>query len=90
VLKIELVAHATVLQRAQAALAKIDQRMVTAQRTGALSEFNQQYRERRLAAAKQGRKFMSYSAATARLRKALAKAAAGEPVAIVREVFDPR
>jgi len=80
---------ATVLTRAQAALAKIDQRMVQAQRSGAFSGFNQEYKRRRLEAASQGLRFMSYTAAQARLRKALAGVAAGKVTAasIVASVF---
>jgi hypothetical protein len=42
-------------------------------------------------AATQGRRFMTYRDAQTRLRKALAKVAAGAgPGAIIREVFQPR
>jgi hypothetical protein len=77
-----------VLARAKAALAKIEARMAWAQRTGVLHEFNQEYRRRRLEAQRRGERFMGYAQATARLRRAITKVAAGgEPVAIVPEVF---
>jgi hypothetical protein len=87
-LLVVLTDHATVLARAKAAVAKIEAGMARAQRDGALSEFNRQYRQRRLEAAADGRRFMTYAQARARLRQVLGRVAAGEPVAIVREVFD--
>ena len=47
-LGIALTDHATVLARAKHAVAKIEAGMAWAQRTGALHEFNQEYRRRRL------------------------------------------
>jgi hypothetical protein len=61
-----------------ASVARIEGRMAIAQLTGALSVFNQEYRRRRIEAAKEGRGFMTYGQAKARLRKALGKVAAGE------------
>jgi hypothetical protein len=58
--------------------------MASAQRTGALSAFNVEYRRRRLAAA-------AARQAEARLRKALAGMAAGNvPPSIIARVFDDR
>jgi hypothetical protein len=79
---------ATILARVQAAVARIEAGMAWAQRSGVLHEFNQEYRRRRLEAQRRGKRFMGYTQATARLRRAITKVAAGaEPVAIVREVF---
>jgi hypothetical protein len=89
-LSVEIVDNATVVQRAKAAVGRIEAGMARAQRTGALSEFNRQYRQRRLEAAADGRPFMTYAQDRARLRQVLGRVAAGEPVAILREVFDPR
>jgi hypothetical protein len=86
-LGITITEHATVVERAKGAVARIEERVAQAQRTGALAAFNSEYRRRRLEAARDGRRFMTYRQARARLRKALGKVAAGEPVAIVREVF---
>jgi hypothetical protein len=86
---IVLADHATVLARAEAAVAKISTRLDQAQKTGVLQEFNQEYRRRRLEAAQQGRGFMSYRTAQARLQRVLTKVAAtGEaPAAIVKAAF---
>jgi hypothetical protein len=91
-LGIALTDHATVLARATAAVARIEAGMAWAQRNGVLSEFNREYRRRRLAAAARGERFMGYAQAKARLRRAITNVAAtgNAPVAIVWEVFDPR
>ena len=67
--------HSIVVERAAAAIKKIEAGMAWAQRTGVLTEFNTEYRRRRLAAASQGERFMSYSEATARLRQVIVQAA---------------
>jgi hypothetical protein len=67
--------HAIVAERAAAAVKKIDAGMAWAQRTGVLMQFNAEYKRRRLAAASQGKGFMSYSEATARLRQAIVRSA---------------
>jgi hypothetical protein len=88
-LGVALTDHATVLARANGAVAKIKAGMAWAQRTGVLHEFNQEYRRRRLEAQRRGEPFMGYGQATARLRRAITKVAATgiAPMAIVREVF---
>jgi hypothetical protein len=94
VLEFDCIVHLTrrveVLARATAAVNRIDERLARAQRDGALSGFNQEYRRRRLAAAAAGKRFMSYKQAQARLRKALAGVAAGKVMtaSIVASVFD--
>jgi hypothetical protein len=62
-LGIEIVDHATVVARARAA-------------SGAYSAFNREYRNRRIEAAAQGRRFMSYQRTQARLRTTLGRIAA--------------
>jgi hypothetical protein len=69
---VELADHATVLARAEAAVAKINTRLDQAQRTGVLSEFNAEFRRRRLAAFEKGKGFMSYREARSRLQRVLA------------------
>jgi hypothetical protein len=69
--------HTTVAERAKAAIERIEERVVQAHRTGALAAFNSEYRRRRLEAARDGRRFMTYGQAQARLRKAIGKVAAG-------------
>src|SRR6516165_7552415 len=75
-LGIALTDHATVLARAKHAVAKIEAGMAWAQRTGALHEFNREYKRRRLEAQRRGERFMGYAQATARLRHAITKVAA--------------
>jgi hypothetical protein len=73
--------------RARSAVEQLDARLRTAKRDGTLGYFNREFRQRRLQAQAEGRSFMPYAAAKAGLRKALGKVAAGEPGAIMREVF---
>jgi hypothetical protein len=54
---------------------------------GDLGFFNREFRQRRLEAQAAGTPFPSYTAARLRLRRALVGVTAGEPMAIVREVF---
>jgi hypothetical protein len=61
-LGIALTHHVTVLARAKHAVAKIEAGMAWAERNGVLHEFNQEYRRRRLEAARQGRRFMGLCA----------------------------
>jgi hypothetical protein len=75
---------------ATAAVGKIDARLAKAQAAGLLEEFNREYRVRRVAAEARGARFMPYAIARSRLQRALGKVAAGEPAAIMREVFAPR
>jgi hypothetical protein len=68
--------HATVVQRVAAAVGRIETGLDAAARRGLLKNFNAAYREHRLAAKAQGRRFMGFAQAQARLRAALASAAA--------------
>jgi hypothetical protein len=59
------------IERAAAASARVDQHLAALRKTGGLREFNKAYAARRDEARAAGRGFMSYSAATARLRSAM-------------------
>jgi len=63
--------HEVVIVRASAAVERIETRVAKANDTGAMSFFNGEYRKRRIAAAEEGRGFMSYQVAQVRLRRAL-------------------
>jgi hypothetical protein len=86
VLGVALADHATVLARATAALGRIEAEMASAQSSIKSTA------ARRLEAQRRGERFMGYAQAKAQLRRAITKVAAtgSAPVAIVREVFDPR
>jgi hypothetical protein len=75
-LGIELAEHSVVAMRTESALAKLENGMQKAQRSGLLTQFNAQYRRRRLAAFEQGRGFMSYRTAQVRLQRVLVEIAA--------------
>jgi hypothetical protein len=83
--------HETVVQRAAAAVARIEIGLDQAQKQGLLKQFNATYRAHRIAAQAQRRRFVSYATAQARLRSALASAAAkgGEvdPAELFADVF---
>jgi hypothetical protein len=80
--------HAVAVTRAQAAVKKIEHGLGWAQRQGVLSQFNDEYRRRRLAAIAKGERFMNYSEAQTRLHKALAGVAAGgELRGLIESVF---
>jgi hypothetical protein len=83
--------HETVVQRAAAAVARIELGLDKAQKEGLLTQFNRAYKAHRLAAKAEGRRFMGYAAAQARLRSALASAAANggkvEPAELLASVF---
>jgi hypothetical protein len=89
-LQVPLTPHSAVIERASAAVARIDAGLTSAQGRGALAFFNTEYRRRRLAAAAAGKGFMSYSVAMTRLRQAIADAiAAGGriEVSLMLQVF---
>jgi hypothetical protein len=89
-LGVRLVEHGAALQRTEQIVAKLDARLDRAQRAGDLGFFNRTYKLRRQQAQAEGRSFMPYSAAQARLRKAIVGVAAGEAPAIVARVFGPQ
>jgi hypothetical protein len=81
--------HSAVMARAKTALTKLNARLATAKQTGALAFFNAEYQRRRLAARAAGARFMTYGEAKRRLRKLLAGAAAGTPIAnVLQRVFE--
>src|ERR1700731_4882839 len=71
-LGVPVTVHHVAIQRAGAAVARIDAALAEAQRTGAMKFFNAEYRRRREAANAIGQGFMSYETARARLRRAVA------------------
>jgi hypothetical protein len=86
-----LTTHDAVLERATAAVARIEAGLRSAQGRGALAFFNSEYRRRRLAAAAAGKGFMTYRTALARLRGVIAGSiAAGGRIetALVFQVFE--
>jgi hypothetical protein len=87
---IEVVDHASVLARAEAAVARIQAGMQRAQQAGLLAEFNQQYKKRRRAAFVSGRNFISYQQARIRLQGALSKIAATgvAPEKLMQSIFE--
>jgi hypothetical protein len=88
-LGVPITSHATVLERASAAVQRIREGLSWAQRTGTLAAFNDEFRRRRLQAKAAGHDFMSYAQARAKLQRALAAVAAGRPTrALIAEVFD--
>jgi hypothetical protein len=87
-LGIRCVEHAHMMQRTEEIVRRLDARLRTAQSTGALQSFNREFQRRRQAAFAQGRSYMGYSAARARLRQALTDAAAGKAApGIIARVF---
>jgi hypothetical protein len=88
-LDVVLSEHAVVLARAEAAVAKITTGLNQAKAAGDLKLFNRAYHAYRLEAQRRGEHPMTYGIAFERLRKALASAAAGVPVAgLMQQVFD--
>jgi hypothetical protein len=88
-LHFRLTDHTAVLARAKAAGVQLESKLMAAQDTGQLSEFNREYQRRRLAAKMAGRRFISYREARARLRALLAATAAGKFFGdVIRKVFE--
>jgi hypothetical protein len=87
---IVLADHATVLARAEAAVAKISTRLDQAQKTGVLHAFNAEYQRRRIEASQQGHGFLSYRQARARLQRVLTEVAATgiAPPGLIKRVFE--
>ena len=83
--------HAVVVRRVGERVSKIDEAIAAAIDAGVLKQFNAEYRQRRLQAKRDGRHFMPYSQALARLRKVVADAVAKDgkiPRSFVAAVFD--
>jgi hypothetical protein len=82
--------HAVVMQRARAAVGKLNGKLETAQANGDLRFFNRAYHRYRLACQQRGEHAMPYGTAMAKLRTLLAGAAAGVPVPdVIAAVFGP-
>lgn len=64
-----LTPHGAAIARATKMASALDQLVTEMRASGALKAFNQMFKARRAAAAAEGRGFMSYGAASARLRK---------------------
>jgi hypothetical protein len=77
------------IERAGAASARIEQHLAALWRTGGLTEFNREYTARRNEARAAGHGFMNYSAATARLRRALIAVLVSNNVAEVTAARSP-
>jgi hypothetical protein len=75
-LAVSVTPHAVVLARASAAVERIERGIDAAQEQGLLKQFNREYKRRRLLAKARGQGFMGYQRARAKLRTALASAAA--------------
>jgi hypothetical protein len=67
-----LTPHGAAIARATEMASTLDQLVTEMRANGALKAFNQMFKVRRAAAAAEGRGFMSYGAASVRLRKMLA------------------
>jgi hypothetical protein len=89
-LRIKIIEHSQAVQHTEKIVAKLDARLRTAKRNGDMGFINREFRQRRLQAQAEGRPFMPYKAAQARLRKALVGVAAGDPAPIVTRVFGDR
>jgi hypothetical protein len=77
-LKIPIVENDVVLSRAKLAAGALSGALDAAQNDGTLKLFNKRYRKRRQAAQAEGRAFVSYGTARAKLESELARAAAGD------------
>jgi hypothetical protein len=87
---VEVADHAVVLQRAEAAVARIQAGMSRAQQAGVMHVFNAEYRRRRLQAFERGQGYMSFQMAQTRLQRVLVGVAATgiAPPDIMKTVFE--
>jgi hypothetical protein len=91
--RVTLTEHATAMMRAGEAANRLDQFMDGLRGTGRLREFNRMFKRRRMEAMLNGRGFMSYAAAEARLRKALVPLLQGGnvvPQSLFSQIFDQK
>lgn len=89
---IALTPHCTAIERASRLTVQLTERMAHLRNAGALRQFNLLYQDRRKAASEAGRGFMTYSQASARLRRAIiarlvGAAGDGRPSSLLAEVF---
>jgi hypothetical protein len=89
-LGVKTIEHSAAVQRAQDCVRRLDARIATAQRAGDLGFFNRTYKLRRRQAQAEGRPFPPYTAAKARLRRALVGIAAGDRPSVIARVFEDR
>jgi hypothetical protein len=87
---VRITEYHVMVARARAAVERLGARVAKAQRAGDLGYINREYKRRRQEAQAEGRPFMPYRAAQARLRKALVGVAAGDRPHIIARVFDDR
>jgi|SRR5579871_1834084 len=92
---VRLTGHGVMTNWLQNAIKEFDERLSIAKAAGHLQFFNRAYREHRLAHAEQGRRFMTFAEATARMRRYLIACHAKKPRALqicegelLRYVFD--
>jgi hypothetical protein len=90
-LHVHLTPHERLIERTVARTARIEQVLETATHEGWLKFFNAEYRKRRLAARRNGKRFMSYECASRKLRQAIARCLANGGIispALVTQVFE--
>jgi hypothetical protein len=90
-LGLTVTAHDVVVKRVTQRTAKIDEAIAAAIDAGMLKQFNREFRKRRLAAQANGKPFMSYKIAHAKLRSVIADAVARGgviPPSFIASVFD--
>jgi hypothetical protein len=90
-LNIRLTPHERLIERTAARTARIEQVLETASHEGWQKFFNAEYRKRRLAARRNGKRFMTYECASRKLRQAIARCLANGGVvspALVAQVFE--
>jgi hypothetical protein len=90
-LGVRLIDHGHAVRRAEGSVRRLNARMMQAQRTGALVQFNHEYKRRRQEAFVRGKPFMPYTAARARLRQVLVEAKADRalPASLMTRIFEP-
>jgi hypothetical protein len=88
-LRVVLTDDATAISRASAAVTRLDAMLEAMRRDGTLAEFNARYKRGRAAAVVEGRGFMGYGVAMARLKAALIPMLqSGRPISgVFEEVF---
>jgi hypothetical protein len=87
-LRAVLTADDVAIGRASAAVVRLDAMIEQMRRDGTLREFNARFKRGRAAALAEGRGFMNYAAATARLKRALIPHLIGRDTAPMRSLFE--
>jgi hypothetical protein len=90
-LHFKLTEHAIVMERIRLTGIALEGKLTAAQNAGVLREFNQEYKRRRIAAQRAGKRYLYYEAARAKLRALLAAAADDRFSSdgdIIRRVFE--